>query len=105
MSGGGLNNIMQQAQRMQSKISEIQEEIGNEEFEASTGGGVVTATVNGNKEIIDVDIDPEVLDPDDVDMLEEMVVGAMNQALQKAADKMNEEIEQVTGGMDIPGMF
>ena len=105
MSGGGLNNIMQQAQRMQSKISEIQEEIGEEEFEASTGGGVVTATVNGNKEIIDVDIDPEVLDPDDVDMLEEMVVGAMNQALQKAADKMNEEIEQVTGGMDIPGMF
>lgn len=101
----GLGNIMQKAQRMQSKISEIQEEIGEEEFEASTGGGVVTATVNGNKEIIDVDIDPEVLDPDDVDMLEEMVVGAMNQALQKATDKMNEEIEQVTGGMDIPGMF
>lgn len=105
MSGGGLNNIMQQAQRMKSKISEIQEEIGNEEFEASTGGGVVTATVNGNKEIIDVDIDPEVLDPDDVEMLEEMIVGAMNQALQKAADKMDEEIEEVTGGMDIPGMF
>jgi len=102
---GGLNNIMQQAQRMKSKISEIQEEIGNEEFEASTGGGVVTATVNGNKEIIDVDIDPEVLEPDDVEMLEEMIVGAMNQALQKAADKMDAEIEEVTGGMDIPGMF
>lgn len=102
---GGLNNIMRQAQRMQSKISEIQEEIGEEEFEASTGGGVVTATVNGNKEILDVDIDPEVLDPDDVEMLEEMIVGAMNQALQKAAEKMDEEIEEVTGGMDVPGMF
>lgn len=102
---GGLNNIMRQAQRMQSKISDIQEEIGNQEFEASTGGGAVTAHVNGNQEILDVDIDPEVLDADDVEMLEEMIVGAMNQALQKASDKMNEEIEEVTGGMDIPGMF
>ena len=102
---GGLNNIMRQAQRMQSKISEIQEEIGEEEFEASTGGGVVTATVNGNKDILGVDIDPEVMDPDDAEMLEEMIVGAVNQALDKAEEKMNEEVEKVTGGLDLPGMF
>jgi len=102
---GGLNDIMQQAQQMKSKISEIQERIGNEEFEASTGGGAVTATVSGDNEILDVDIDPEVLDADDAEMLEEMVVGAINQALQQAADKMDEEIEEATGGMNIPGMF
>lgn len=102
---GGLNNIMRQAQRMQSKIAEIQEEVGEQEFEASTGGGVVTATVNGKQDVLGVEIDPEVVDPEDVEMLEEMITGAVNQALQKAEDKMNEEIEQVTGGMNLPGMF
>lgn len=102
---GGMSNIMRQAQRMQKKITEIQEEIGEEEFEASTGGGVVTATVNGNQEVLDISLDPEVLDPEDVEMLEEMIVGSINQALEKASQKMNEEIEQVTGGMNIPGLF
>jgi hypothetical protein len=102
---GGLNNIMRQAQRMQSKISDIQEEIGEEEFEASTGGGVVTATVNGNQEVLNVKLDPEVMDPEDVEMVEEMITGAVNQALEKASEKMNEEIEKVTGGMNLPGLF
>ena len=102
---GGLNNIMRKAQQMQSKISEIQEKIGEEEFEASTGGGVVTATVNGDQEVLGVDIDPEVMDPEDVEMLEEMITGAVNQALEKASTKMNEEIEKVTGGMNLPGLF
>lgn len=105
MSNGGLNNIMRQAQRMQSKISDIQEEIGEQEFEASTGGGAVTATVTGNKEIVSVDIDEEAVDPDDVEMLEEMIVGALNQALDDAEETMNEEIEEVTGGLDVPGLF
>ena len=102
---GGLNNIMRQAQRMQSKISDIQEEIGEEAFEASTGGGVVTATVNGNQEVLSVELDPEVMDPEDVEMVEEMITGAVNQALEKASEKMNEEIEKVTGGMNLPGLF
>ena len=102
---GGLNNIMRQAQRMQSKISDIQEEIGEEEFEASTGGGVVTATVNGNQEVLSVELDPEVMDPEDVEMVEEMITGAVNQALEKASEKMNEELEKVTGGMNLPAPF
>jgi len=100
---GGMQDIMRQAQQMQKKISEIQEEVGEQEFEASTGGGVVTATVNGDQDLLGVDIDPDVMGEDDPEMLEEMIVGAVNQALQKAEDKMNEEIEQVTGGMDLPG--
>ncbi len=102
---GGMGNIMRQAKQMQKKISDIQEKVGEEEFEASTGGGVVTALVNGNQELLDLDIDPEVLDEDDPEMLEEMIVGAINQAMDKASEKMNEEIEKVTGGMDLPGMF
>jgi DNA-binding YbaB/EbfC family protein len=102
--GGGLKNMMRQAQNMQKKIAEVQERIGEEEFEASTGGGVVTVTVNGNQEMLDISIDPEVMDPDDVEMLEEMVVGATNQALEKAAEKMNQEVEDITGGMNIPGL-
>ncbi len=102
---GGMNNLMQQAQQMQAKIKKIQEEIGEKTFEASTGGGVVTAKVNGKQELLDVDIDPDVLDPEDVEMLEEMVTGAVNQAMETAGETMNAEIEKVTGGLDIPGMF
>ncbi len=102
---GGMNNLMRQAQQMQAKIKKIQEEIGEKTFEASTGGGVVTAKVNGKQELLDVDIDPDVLDPEDVEMLEEMVTGAVNQAMETAGETMNAEIEKVTGGLDIPGMF
>lgn len=102
---GGLNNIMRQAQQLQSKIADIKEEVGEREFEASTGGGAVTATVNGNRELLELEIDSEAVDPDDVEMLEEMIVGAINQALEDANDTMEEEIEDVTGGMNLPGLF
>ena len=102
---GGMNKLMQQAQQMQAKIKKIQEEIGEKTFEASTGGGVVTAKVNGKQELLEVDIDPEVLDPEDGEMVEEMVVGAVNQAMETAGETMNAEIEKVTGGLNIPGMF
>ncbi len=102
---GGMNKLMQQAQQMQAKIKKIQEEIGEKTFEASTGGGVVTAKVNGKQELLEVDIDPEVLDPEDAEMVEEMVVGAVNQAMETAGETMNAEIEKVTGGLNIPGMF
>ena len=102
---GGMNNLMRQAQQMQAKIQKIQEEIGNKTFEASTGGGVVTAKVNGKQELLEVNIDPEVLDPEDAEMVEEMVTGAVNQAMETAAETMNAEIEKVTGGLNIPGMF
>ena len=102
---GGMNNLMRQAQQMQAKIKKVQEEVGEKTFEASTGGGVVTAKVNGNQELLEVNIDPEVLDPEDAEMVEEMVTGAVNQAMETAAETMNAEIEKITGGLDIPGMF
>lgn len=102
---GGMNNLMRQAQQMQKKIQEAQEEIGEQTFEASTGGGVVTAKVNGRQELLDIDIDPEVLDPEDAEMVEEMVTGAVNQAMETAGETMSKEIEKITGGMNIPGMF
>lgn len=102
---GGFNNIVRQAQQMQGKIAKIQEEMAEKKVEASTGGGVVTAVVSGDQQLLELNIDPEVVDPEDVEMLEEMVVGAINQAMKMAGDMMNEEVEKVTGGMNIPGMF
>ncbi len=102
---GGMNNIVRQAQQMQKKISKVQEEMGDKKIEASTGGGVVTAVVTGDQELVEININPEVVDPDDVEMLEEMIVGAVNQAMKLADEMMNEEIEKVTGGMNIPGLF
>ncbi len=102
---GGMNNLVRQAQQMQSKIAKVQEEVGEMTFEASTGGGVVTAKVNGKQELLDVSIEPEVMDPEDVEMLEEMVVGAVNQAMETAGEMMNDEIEKITGGLNVPGLF
>jgi len=102
---GGMKNLMRQARQMQNKIQEAQEEVEDEEFEASTGGGAVTAVVTGAMALVSIDINEEAVDPDDVEMLEEMIVGAVNQALQEAEETKNEKMEEVTGGMNMPGMF
>lgn len=102
---GGMNSLVRQAQQMQSKIARVQEEIGNKTVEASTGGGVVTAKVNGRQELLAIKIDPEVMDPEEVEMLEEMILGAVNQAMEAASQMMNTEIEKITGGLNIPGLF
>ena len=102
---GSMNNIVRQAQRMQSQIAKVQEEIGEKKVEASTGGGVVTAVVNGNSELLELRIDPAVANPEDLEMLQEMVIGAVNQAMKTASEMMNDEIEKITGGLSIPGLF
>lgn len=102
---GGMNSIVRQAQKMQAQIAKVQEEIGKKKVEASTGGGVVTAVVNGNQELLEIKIDPAVVDPDDVEILEEMVIGAVNQAMKTAGDMMNTEVEKITGGLSIPGLL
>ncbi len=102
---GNMNNIVRQAQRMQSQIAKVQEEIAEKKVEASTGGGVVTAVVNGKSELLELKIDREVVDPDDVEILEEMIIGAVNQAMKTASDMMNDEVEKITGGLNIPGLF
>lgn len=102
---GGMNSIVRQAQKMQSQISKVQEEIGQKKVEAATGGGMVTAVVNGNQELLEVRINPEVVDPQDIELLQEMIVGAVNQAMKTAGDMMNTEVEKITGGLSIPGLM
>lgn len=102
---GGFNNIVRQAQQMQSKIGKVQEDMADKKIEASTGGGVVTAVVTGDQKLVEIKISPEVVDPEDVEVLEEMILGAVNQAMKLAGDMMNEEVEKITGGMSIPGLF
>ena len=101
---GGMDSIVRQAQKMQGEIAKIQDEYGQKRVEASTGGGAVTAVVNGNQELLEVRIDPEVME-EDVVILQEMIVGAVNQAMQEASKMLNHEIEKVTGGFNIPGLF
>lgn len=102
---GGMNSIVRQAQKMQAQISKVQDEIAKKKVEASAGGGMVTAVVNGNQELLELKINPEVIDPQDVEMLEEMIIGAVNQAMKTAGDMMNTEVEKITGGLSIPGLF
>jgi DNA-binding YbaB/EbfC family protein len=103
--GGGLGQMMKQAQKMQAKIMKIQEEMGERSVEASSGGGMVTVTANGKQEILSIRIEPEVVDPEDVEMLQDLVAAAVNEALKKAQEMMAEEMAKVTGGMNIPGMM
>lgn len=100
-----MNSIMRQAQKMQSQIAKVQAEIGEKKVEASTGGGMVVAEVNGNQELLGLKINPEVVDPEDVEVLEEMIIGAVNQAMKTAADMMNSEVEKITGGLSLPGLM
>lgn len=103
--GGGLGQMMKQAQKMQAQIMKIQEEMGERSVEASAGGGMVTVTANGKQEILSIRIEPEVVDPEDVEMLQDLVAAAVNEALKKAQEMMAEEMAKVTGGMQLPGLM
>lgn len=104
MARGGLNNIMKQAQKMQKRMLEIQEELANRTVEATVGGGVITAVVNGQQELVSITIAPEVVDPEDIEMLEELVVAAVREAGIRARELMTEEMGKLTGGINIPGL-
>ena len=97
--------MMKQAQKMQAKIMKIQEEMGEQSVEAASGGGMVTVTANGKQEILSIRIEPEVVDPEEVEMLQDLVAAAVNEALKKAQEMMAEEMAKVTGGMNLPGMM
>lgn len=102
---GGMGNLMKQAQQMQQKMLKLQEEIAQKTLEASVGGGMVTVTVNGKNEVLRIKIEPQVVDPNDVEMLEDLIVAGVNEAIRKAQDMVNEEMGKLTGGMKIPGLF
>lgn len=99
-----LGAMMKQAQKMQAEMARVQEELAKERVEASVGGGVVTAVISGDLKVQSVRIDPAAIDPDDVAMLEDMVVAAVNEALRQAQDLASRKMAGVTGGLNIPGL-
>ena len=101
----GMGNLMKMAQKAQAQIMKIQEELAEKEVEASAGGGMVTATVNGRQQVISLKISPDVLEDGDVEMLQDLVVAAINEAMKKSQEMMNAEMQKVTGGMNIPGLM
>ena len=105
MPGGNMQAMMRQAQKLQQTMMEKQAELEAREYEASAGGGVVTAKVNGKKELLGLTIKPEAVDPDDVEMLEDTVMAAVNEALRAASEATEKEMGKLTGGMTIPGLF
>ena len=105
MPGGNMQAMMRQAQKLQQTMMEKQAELEAREYEASAGGGVVTAKVNGKKELLGLTIKPEAVDPDDVEMLEDTVMAAVNEALRAATEATEKEMGKLTGGMNIPGLF
>ena len=102
--GGNMNNMMKQMQKMQKKMEEVQAEVDATELEATAGGGAIKVVVNGKKELLDIEIDPSVVDPEDVEMLQDLVIAAVNEGLRKAEDFAANEMKKVTGGLNIPGM-
>ncbi len=102
MGGGNMNNMIRQAQKMQQDMMKAQEELESKSYEAAAGGGVVTAVVSGKKELESIAIDPEAVDPDDVEMLQDLIVAAVNEALRKANEDAASQMSRLTGGLNLP---
>ena len=106
--GGGpqnMNAMIRQAQKMQEDMEALQAELDEREYDISAGGGVVNVKINGKKEILAIDIKPEIVDPDDIETLSDILVAAVNEAIKRVEDTNSEEMSKVTGGMSMPGLF
>ena len=101
----GLGNMMKQAQQMQKKMGQMQQEMETQQVEATAGGGMVTAVVNGRQKLLSLTIDPQCVDADDVEMLQDLISAAVNEAINKSQEMMQAEMSKLTGGMNIPGLF
>ena len=104
--GGGANmqQLMRQAQKMQEDMAALQEDLDNREYDVSAGGGVVRVKITGKLEIKSIDIEPEIVDPDDIETLSDILVAAVNEAIKKVNETNNEEMSKVTGALNIPGL-
>jgi nucleoid-associated protein EbfC len=100
-----MNQIMKQAQQFQQRMAELQESLGHRQVTSSVGGGMVSATVNGRHELIGLRIDREAVDPSDTQMLQDLVIAAVNDAMRKAQEMIQAEMGKLTGGLNIPGLF
>ena len=105
MGGGNMQNLARQAQKLQQQMAKVQEELEAREYEASAGGGMVTVKVSGKKELVSLEIKPEAVDPDDVEMLQDMVMAAVNEGLREAVETTEREMGKLTGGLSMPGLF
>ena len=106
--GGGpasMQGMIKQAQKMQERMAELQEELDAREYEIKAGGGAVTLTINGKKEVSALEIAPEIVDPDDIETLSDIIIAAVNEAIKKVEETNNEEMSKITGSMSMPGMF
>lgn len=106
--GGGPQNMqamIKQAQQMQEKMEEKQEELKTKEFSSTAGGGAVEVKMNGSKEIVSLKLKPEVVDPDDIEMLEDLVISAVNECIRTIEEQTSKEMDSITGGLNVPGMF
>jgi len=100
-----MQEILRQAQRMQERLARAQEELAGKTVEASSGGGMVTAVVNGRQEVVSIRIEKEVVSPEDVELLQDLVAGAVNEAISRSRKMMADEMAKITGGMNLPGLF
>jgi len=100
----GFGNLMKEAQRLQQQMAALQEEVAQKKVQATAGGGMVTVEANGKQEIVSIKIDPEVINKDDAQMLEDLVLAATNEALRKSRELVQQELGKLTGGMKIPGL-
>ena len=103
--GKNMNDLMKQAQKMQQEMLKVQTELENKVFDATSGGGIVRVEINGKYEIKSLKIDPQAVDPDDIEMLEDLIVAALQEAINQVAESSQESMGKLTGGMKIPGLF
>jgi len=100
-----LKNLMKEAQKMQAKMAKMQEELKIKQIEASSGGGMVKVTSNGQQEILEIKIEPSLLEENDIEMLQDLVLAAVNEALNRSREMAQEEMAKITGGLNIPGLM
>ena len=100
----GFGNMMKEAQKLQAQLAAVQEEVGKKKVDATAGGGMVTVEANGKQEIVSIKIDREVINPEDADMLQDLVLAACNEALRKSKEMVQQELGKLTGGLKIPGL-
>ncbi len=101
----GMGKMLKQAQQLQSKMVKLQEELAEKTVEATAGGGMVKVVANGKQQIVSIQIEREVVDPDDVEMLQDLIIAAVNEALSKSQEMVSEQMNQLTGGLNIPGLM
>lgn len=104
MAGMNMQEMMKQVRKMQEQLAQAQESMKDVTIDASAGGGMVKATVNGDLELVSIQIDPDALDPEDVDLLQDMIVAAVNEAIRGVSEVASKQMSSITGGLNIPGM-